>query len=253
MTSTLITAYLGAGLAAARPATPVLAAGTFGFYEATDTGTLSLYYGGAWHTLATGIDPGAPPTVVQSAMAAANSASIVLGSAPINGNLLVAMCFNSTVGTPGAGWTSQLVNSSGTDFGMTATKVAGAGESTTQTPLSGAANGLIAMWEINGQAGSNFVINAVSQAEQAGGVFATPPVVPNVKDAITLACVSLVSTSNNVIAGKNMTQDQILTSGTTRQGFMGHATAAIPVGSPVVNFSGTGTPGNKTNIITITK
>ncbi len=109
------------------------------------------------------------------------------------------------------------------------------------------------MWEINGQAASNFVINAVSQAEQAGGLFATPPVVPNVKDALTLACCSLVSTSNSIIAGKNMTQDQVLTSGTTRQGFAGHATAAIPVGSPVVNFTGSGTPGNKTNIITITK
>lgn len=253
MAATLIVQYLGAGLAANRPVTPAVSAGALAWYLATDTGVLSSYYSGAWHTLSTGIDAGTPPTVVQSKMAAANSASITLDSAPTNGNLLVAMCFNSTVGTPGAGWTSQIVNSSGTDFGMTATKVAGGAESATQSPLSGAANGLIMMWELNGQAASNFVINAVSQAEQAGGLFATPPVVPNVKDALTLACCSLVSTSNSVISGKNMTQDQVLTSGTTRQGYAGHATAAIPVGSPVVNFTGSGTPGNKTNIITITK
>lgn len=50
MASTLVTAYLGQGLAANRPATPTLATGTIGWYYATDTGALSLYANGAWTT-----------------------------------------------------------------------------------------------------------------------------------------------------------------------------------------------------------
>lgn len=48
MASTLITSYVGSGLAAARPATPVLATGTFGYYYATDTGVMTFYANGAW-------------------------------------------------------------------------------------------------------------------------------------------------------------------------------------------------------------
>lgn len=51
MTSTLITAYIGNGLAAARPASPAIAAGTMAWYVATDTGTLSYWDGSAWHTV----------------------------------------------------------------------------------------------------------------------------------------------------------------------------------------------------------
>lgn len=51
MTSTLITAYIGKGLAAARPASPAIAAGTMAWYVATDTGTLSYWDGSAWHTV----------------------------------------------------------------------------------------------------------------------------------------------------------------------------------------------------------
>jgi hypothetical protein len=50
MTSTFITAYVGKGLAAARPAAPAIAAGTFGWYYATDTAVLS-FYDGTWHTV----------------------------------------------------------------------------------------------------------------------------------------------------------------------------------------------------------
>jgi hypothetical protein len=59
MTSTLITAYVGKGLAAARPASPAIAAGTIGWYYATDTGALS-YYDGTWHTLSAS-DPSISP------------------------------------------------------------------------------------------------------------------------------------------------------------------------------------------------
>lgn len=50
MTSTLITAYVGQGLAASRPATPSIDTGAIAWYYATDTGVLSYYANSAWHT-----------------------------------------------------------------------------------------------------------------------------------------------------------------------------------------------------------
>lgn len=62
MASTLITSYLGQGLAAARPATPPLATGAIGYYFATDTGVLSVYANGAWRVAPpNGMDLWAPP------------------------------------------------------------------------------------------------------------------------------------------------------------------------------------------------
>lgn len=49
--SGLITEYLGAGLAAARPATPVLSTGAAGYYVATDTGVISVWNGTFWSDL----------------------------------------------------------------------------------------------------------------------------------------------------------------------------------------------------------
>lgn len=46
--STLITDYLGKGLAANRPASPPVASGAIAFYYATDTGVLSSWNGTAW-------------------------------------------------------------------------------------------------------------------------------------------------------------------------------------------------------------
>lgn len=49
--STLITDYLGEGLASARPASLSIAAGALGLYRATDTGDISAWTGSAWVTL----------------------------------------------------------------------------------------------------------------------------------------------------------------------------------------------------------
>jgi len=50
----LITEYLGSGLAAARPASPAVSAGSSGFYVATDTGVVSVWDGDSWATLGGG-------------------------------------------------------------------------------------------------------------------------------------------------------------------------------------------------------
>lgn len=46
----LITEYMGAGVAASRPATPAVASGATAFYYATDTNVLSVWDGSAWDT-----------------------------------------------------------------------------------------------------------------------------------------------------------------------------------------------------------
>jgi hypothetical protein len=48
MTSTLITDYLGAGLAASRPAAPTPPSGGLVVYIATDTGVVSVWNGSSW-------------------------------------------------------------------------------------------------------------------------------------------------------------------------------------------------------------
>jgi hypothetical protein len=48
MTNTLIASYVGQGLAANRPGTPLIDVGAMAFYYATDTGILSSYVNGAW-------------------------------------------------------------------------------------------------------------------------------------------------------------------------------------------------------------
>lgn len=51
MASSIITDYIGCGLAAARPATPNLATGAFGIYFATDTGAVTIWDGSSWQGL----------------------------------------------------------------------------------------------------------------------------------------------------------------------------------------------------------
>lgn len=51
MASSLIATYVSGGLAASKPAAPVIAAGTIALYFATDTGKLFAYAAGTWHQL----------------------------------------------------------------------------------------------------------------------------------------------------------------------------------------------------------
>lgn len=177
-----------------------------------------------------------PPTVVQSKIDNAGTNSVTLGSAPTNGNLLVAAYFNPTQNTAGTGWTQQGFNSTGTDFGGIMTKVAGAGESTTQTPLSASpgGTGLICMWELNGQNASFFV--AFASQNEFTGASNVGVSLPCVKDMISIMAIGVaVNNINNIFNG---TQDQIIASTGNRRGWMGHSdisTAAIA--QPVANLS----------------
>ncbi len=206
----------------------------------------------AWGTA--GYSPGTPPTVVQSAADVSGGASITLGGAPTNGNLLIAMCFNPTTATAGSGWTQVASVSTGTDFGTVFSKVAGASESATQSPLNSSpgGTGAIMIWEIHGQAGSGPVLAAASQAEGAGLV-GVGPVFPNLANVLSLSAMALVSASNNINKEYGVTQDQIINSGTVRQIVGGHSTlATAPLAQLFASFTGSGTPGSKGAVVLIT-
>lgn len=251
--STLITDYLGRGTHSARPATPPIPAGGTALYYETDTTTLFYWNGAAWVSAGGGLSAGTPPTIVQSGISTAASASITLGGAPANGNLLVAVTANPTTSTAGAGWTIQETDQGGTDFVNIVTKVAGAGESATQSPIGSApTNALICMWELNGQAAS-FLLNAVVDAQDArAGTHLTgrSKALGIPTNALFLGAVCIAGTAQTISKTSNVTVDQTANAGTTRNGVMGHANASVPVGQIEVVFSATA--GHKTAGITIT-
>lgn len=150
-TSTLITDYLGEGTHAARPASPNVPTGATALYYETDTTNTFAWSGAAWVQI-NGAGGGTTPTIVQSGANAGSSGinSVTLGSAPTNGNMMVAFVDNQSSQTPGTGWV-QLGQTlgSGIDFAFVAWKVAGASESATQTPVATASAGGIVIFELN--------------------------------------------------------------------------------------------------------
>jgi hypothetical protein len=158
---------------------------------------------------------GTPPTIVQSGASTAASGSITLGAAPTNGNLLVAMCFNPTTATAGTGWTNVANNSSGTDFAFIVTKVAGAGESATQTPISGSpANAAIMMWELHGQSASPVI--TASMGAPVTGTNNVSSSFPGLTNVLNLGCGCVMGSGATITSVLNMTQDQLVNTGNRR-------------------------------------
>lgn len=145
--STQISDYVAAGTLASKPATPNVASGVSSLYYATDTGDTYMWDGSAWHK----INSAAPTeAVVQNAVNSGSSISgVTLGVAPTNGNLLVALQFGAA-SSAGTGWTTEWSDSGGTTFTRVFLKIAGASESTTQSPPSAAFNGSLIIFEISG-------------------------------------------------------------------------------------------------------
>ena len=151
-TPTLLTDFISYGLAANMPVTPNVPAGCSAFYYQTDTLTLKCWTGAAWVTVG-GAASG--PTIVQTATPVCGAAvqSVTFGMAPTNGNLLIALAASNSGRAANTGWTkADIQDSGGTDFGLLYWKIAGAGESTTQTPFASADIGAIVCYEINGGA-----------------------------------------------------------------------------------------------------
>lgn len=152
-TSTLITDYLGVGTHAARPATPNVPTGVTALYYETDTTNTFAWTGAAWVQI-NGAGGGTPPAIVQSGFAAgaANVTGLTLGAAPTAGNLLVALMTNGSSGiTPTTGWNSMFISDpAGILFTHCLWKIAGAGESATQSPAS--ALSILGIYELSGAA-----------------------------------------------------------------------------------------------------
>lgn len=227
MVTTLIVSYLGEGLLANRPATPAITAGALAAWWSTDQpagSQLTIFDGTAWNAAGGGYSAGTPPTVVQFGSDVTGAAGVTLGVAPTNGNLLVAMTFNPATASPGAGWTAQISNSSGTDFSAVFTKTAGAGESTTQTPLGsapGSSTGAIAMWEIHGQATSGALVGVATQVGQTN-VANVPVTLPLSSGCLGLSAVAVVTTPT-IVKGVNVGTQDVLSNTANRRLIAGHA------------------------------
>lgn len=180
-----------------------------------------------------GYVPGTVPSVVQVAHSVGGGNSATFSVAPTNGNLLVAMCFNPTSNTAGPGWTRRFTDSGGTDFSVLLTKVAGAGESTTQTPLSGVSTtGCMMIWELHGQ-GSAVPLFMQSQSELSSvttNVAPSPAVnsavlLPNVVNCLGLSAVgvAVITGTPTISKAANIgTQDVLDNTNATRLLAAGH-------------------------------
>jgi hypothetical protein len=131
--------------------------------------------------------------------------------------LLVAFTFNQTNNGVAAGWTKQVENSGGTDWGNICTKTAGASEPTTQQAMSTAtANGGVVIYELHKGAGTPAYVYGVSQGE-ISDVQNQALVVPNAFNCLGISALSLVGTSVSYTSVLNFgTQDVLDNSGNRR-------------------------------------
>lgn len=151
--SHVITDYVARGLDAAKPVSPNIGAGETGFYWATDTLKLYGWTGATWTQVNTGTG-GTSIVQVKSVAAASHATGLTLGAAPTLGNLLVAFGTDQASSPSiGAGWQMLQTASAANDGYGVAIKLAGAGESTTQTPFSDAHQGTTTIFEVNNAAG----------------------------------------------------------------------------------------------------
>jgi hypothetical protein len=203
---------------------------TFWVYDVTDDTWYATGGGG-------GYSPGSPPTFVQVAFSTNGGNSATFGAAPTNGNYLVAMIFNPTSPTAGAGWTQEAGDSSGTDYGYVLTKTAGAGESTTQSPITGnGGTGAIVIWELHGQNGTTPFIYGASEIEQTAA-FSVPVLVPNLSNCIGLAAVGVVP-SPTISALYNVGVQDVLSNTNTRYLGAGHTDLSkTPMAGVLASFS----------------
>jgi hypothetical protein len=206
-------------------------------------GTISATGGGGG-----GYAPGTPPTVVQVAWAT-SAVAATFGSPPTSGNLFVAMAFNSANDTITAGWTKQVEDGSGTDWGDILTKPVGVAEPSLQQPMAVAtANGGVVIWELAGANAVPFVFGQ-SQPEQSGA-FATPVLLPNVFNCLGLSAVSVI-TPQTIASGFNVGTQDVLDNTGNRKLFAGHTDLGqTPMAGVMASLSASGSSKGATCLIT---
>lgn len=149
--------YIGAGLAAARPAAPSLASGTAAYYYATDTGVFSVYSGGSWFDLSGAV----APTIVQekAVSVALLTDGITLDRAPTQYNMLVAIIISNAPApdNPTQGWNALFRDTSTPDVALLYKVVTSASEPAFQDPVaSDTLTGCIGVWEVSNVAGTQY-------------------------------------------------------------------------------------------------
>jgi hypothetical protein len=176
---------------------------------------------------------GTPPTFVQFASGHVTSGSIpsvTFGAAPTNGNMLIAVGWSdSTAPSANTGWT-LFANpaGSGTWYNYMAYKIAGASESTTQTPFSpgGSSNASVGVWEISGQASSNPVLVQVTNNGGPTTIVANTPAFG--AGASTLWVGAIISNSASYsftsVFGPHVTDANLTTAGA--KGAFGHSSSS---------------------------
>lgn len=237
MASTLLSDYMQKGTHATRIATtPVLGTKGIGLFYETDTFSTWLWNGSAWVTLSP-----LTPTVVQSkAAAAASLVSAVMATAPVQGNLLVAFVGSSAAIAAASGWTVLTSLTSGVDQAAILIKVAGASESTTQTPIAaGSTTTEIGIWEINGARLG--LVTLAGQAPIAADFVGTTPVTTSIFAAanqLLLYGFLGSATGTPTVSGGALDQSATMTG---RQINIGHTTANSGYNACTATFSGSGT------------
>lgn len=167
---------------------------------------------------------GTPPSIVQTqAVQGSGIISVTFGAAPTNGNLLVAFFFD-TGGNPtaGSGWTAlDLATSAALDASIF-TKVAGASESTTQTPSSstGGQTSLI-VWEISGAVTGVVDFQAVGSngsSVPTGRI----PAIPTLPSSLFLAAIASTIPATGISSVYGLATSAILSSAGVQTGY-GHS------------------------------
>lgn len=195
---------------------------------------------------------GTPPAIVQFAHSNTSN-SVVFGIAPTNGNLLVAICVDTGSGA-GAGWAAEDTDAGGANFGLIATKVAGAGESTTQTPMAAGSNNVmvICAWEITGQAGSSPVLFANSSTLGAAHTAYTQPAVASLANVLNLGAIQTEGTPQTLTGCYGMSQDVLNNAATFSHYVAGHSDAGSASVAQLLTRMAGSTANTRQGIVQIT-
>ena len=210
------------------------------YFDTANNMTGYIGFSGRWKPFSQG---GAPslPTVMQSGINTGNITGITLGSAPTQGNILVALVTHAANNiTPGSGWTA-LYNGNGAVDGVSCfTKTAGAGESATQNSNSAISSGVIAMFEVQG--GLGIVDTSATSHDVAITTTITQAITTNFTNEILL-CLFTNNNTSGLTTPSNFTSDHTIASN-GRSGICGHETmasaGALTLGA-TAGAAGTGT------------
>lgn len=147
---------------------------------------------------------GTPPTFVQfdsGSWASSNAATVTMGSAPVNGNMLCAIVWATGSPSPSAntGWTLEILNGDGNYWLAAFTKVAGAGESTAQTPTNGTSGqATVGIWEMSGQNVTTPKVAIIANYESANSRIAFIPAIPQTPGTFFCGSIAVYTASDTL-------------------------------------------------------